>query len=171
MAEAQSASSPHKGRIRDARGKKVTQLDPVLMRYTRSHDVIPAEPLGKIASEIGTGWAIQGQIIFTGVWALAFVCLAIAHMVKWGGGLFLHPRELRLWSVLLGLFIINIIIVWFVSRHTRQKKVRRIMLKHGRCPHCGYDLRNLPVDGTDSATICPECGCAWKLASSPETTA
>ena len=45
----------------------------------------------------------------------------------------------------------------------RRKKVRRIMLKHWRCPHCGYDLRNLPADETDNVTVCPECECAWML--------
>ena len=37
------------------------------------------------------------------------------------------------------------------------------MLQHRRCPHCGYDLRLLPDDCSDGATVCPECGCAWKL--------
>ena len=32
-----------------------------------------------------------------------------------------------------------------------------------RCPHCGYDIRGLPTDPEDGATICPECGCAWQL--------
>ena len=32
-----------------------------------------------------------------------------------------------------------------------------------RCPHCGYDLRELPGDPDDGATVCPGCGCAWKL--------
>jgi transcription initiation factor TFIIIB Brf1 subunit/transcription initiation factor TFIIB len=39
------------------------------------------------------------------------------------------------------------------------------MLKHRRCPHCGYDIRGLPVDPQDGATVCPECGCAWELPS------
>jgi transcription initiation factor TFIIIB Brf1 subunit/transcription initiation factor TFIIB len=37
------------------------------------------------------------------------------------------------------------------------------MLKHLRCPHCGYDLRGLAADPEDGATVCPECGCAWRL--------
>jgi hypothetical protein len=37
------------------------------------------------------------------------------------------------------------------------------MLKFRRCPHCGYDLRLLPADPADSATVCPECGCAWLI--------
>jgi ribosomal protein S27AE len=38
------------------------------------------------------------------------------------------------------------------------------MLEHRRCPHCGYDLRGLPDESNDGATICPECGSAWILA-------
>ena len=37
------------------------------------------------------------------------------------------------------------------------------MLKHLRCPHCGYDIRGLPTAPEDVATECPECGCAWRL--------
>jgi hypothetical protein len=42
------------------------------------------------------------------------------------------------------------------------------MLKHRRCPHCGYDLSNLPTDPEDGVTGCPECGCAWMLEEKPE---
>ncbi len=42
-------------------------------------------------------------------------------------------------------------------------RVRWIMLKHHRCPQCGYDIRLLPADAADGATVCPECGCAWRL--------
>ena len=38
-----------------------------------------------------------------------------------------------------------------------------VMLQHLRCPHCGYDLRLLPTDPKDGASVCPECGCAWRL--------
>ena len=38
----------------------------------------------------------------------------------------------------------------------------------GTCPNCGYDLRLLPVDSVDGATVCPECGRAWKLESPAE---
>ena len=41
--------------------------------------------------------------------------------------------------------------------------VTSVMLKHCHCPHCGYDIRGLPRDPADGATVCPECGCAWKL--------
>jgi hypothetical protein len=54
--------------------------------------------------------------------------------------------------------------LWFWIKRKRFGSVRAAMLKHARCPHCGYDLRGLPTDAADGVTICPECGCAWKLA-------
>ena len=36
-------------------------------------------------------------------------------------------------------------------------------IEHLRCPYCGYDIRGLPVDPSDGATVCPECGCAWRV--------
>jgi predicted RNA-binding Zn-ribbon protein involved in translation (DUF1610 family) len=65
--------------------------------------------------------------------------------------------------VLAVLFVFNIVVVWFSSRFVRRKKVCRTLLRHSRCPHCGYDLHGLPADEEDEATICPECGCAWRL--------
>ncbi len=32
----------------------------------------------------------------------------------------------------------------------------------------GYDLRMLPSDPADRATVCPECGHAWKLDGTPD---
>jgi hypothetical protein len=49
------------------------------------------------------------------------------------------------------------------ARRARHKRIRNIMLQHLRCPHCGYDLRLLPTAPGDGATVCPECGCAWRL--------
>jgi hypothetical protein len=49
------------------------------------------------------------------------------------------------------------------QRQQRMKKIRHAMLKHQHCPHCGYNLRDLPLAPSDGATICPECACAWHL--------
>ena len=49
-------------------------------------------------------------------------------------------------------------------KRSRFGKVAVAMLMRLRCPHCGYDLRLLPTDPADGATVCPECGCAWQLA-------
>ena len=49
------------------------------------------------------------------------------------------------------------------ARQARNQRIHLIMLKHRHCPHCGYDIRGLPTDSEDGATVCPECGCAWRL--------
>lgn len=36
----------------------------------------------------------------------------------------------------------------------------RLMLAHGHCPSCGYQLSRSP----DATTTCPECGSVWKSA-------
>ena len=55
---------------------------------------------------------------------------------------------------------------WISLRNARHKKIGKVMLQHRRCPHCGYDIRLLPANPEDDATVCPECGCAWKLGDS-----
>ena len=54
-------------------------------------------------------------------------------------------------------------ITWYSMKRARQQSITEAMLKHARCPHCGHDLRGLPPDETDHATICPKCDCAWRL--------
>jgi hypothetical protein len=169
MTKEEPSPSPQRGRIRDARGRKATLIDPVLLHYLRRHDVVDARTLGRIAGDIGSGWPIPGQLIFATLWGIALAAVVIAHFVKWGGGFWLQPRELRLVVVLAVLFVVNLAVVWFSSRFVRRKKTCRILLEHLRCPHCMYDLKGLPPDGQDGATICPECGCAWKLSQSKST--
>ncbi len=159
----QGRSQRQRGRIKDARGQRITLLDPVLMHYRRRHDVIEAGALREIARDIGSGWPIPGQCIFATLWGITLVAMVIAHFVKWGGGLWLHPRERRLLLILAVLFVVNLAVVWVSSRIVRRKKTCRTLLKHSRCPHCGYSLRGLPKDTDDGATVCCECGCAWRL--------
>jgi hypothetical protein len=54
-------------------------------------------------------------------------------------------------------------VAWYSAKLRRFDKIAAAMLKYLRCPHCGYDLRMLPTGREDGATICPECGCAWRL--------
>jgi hypothetical protein len=60
-------------------------------------------------------------------------------------------------------FVLVLWVFWVGMKRSRSGKVAAAMLKYARCPHCGYDLRLLPTDPVDGATVCPECGCAWKL--------
>ena len=60
-------------------------------------------------------------------------------------------------------------VVWYYMKRSRYEKTAAAMLKHFRCPHCGYNLHGLAPDGTDGATVCPECGCAWNVDSQAKT--
>jgi hypothetical protein len=146
--------------IRDARGRKVTQLDPVTMHLLRRHDVIEAEVLRAIAGEKGVRiTARERASLIVGIGGLLLI-----------GGLFI--TELMLGGITeapyakhasVAFFALLPWVFWFNIKRSRFGKVAAAMLRHGRCPHCGYDLKNLPVDGRDGATVCPECGCGWKV--------
>ena len=71
--------------------------------------------------------------------------------------------EYVLWPTNLAVFALGVFKFWQSARRARAKHVCAIMLRNLRCPRCGYDIRGLPADTEDGATICPECGCAWML--------
>jgi hypothetical protein len=68
--------------------------------------------------------------------------------------------ERVLWPVNLTVFAIGAVQFWRSGRRARAERVCATMLRHLRCPHCGYDIRGLPTAPEDGATVCPECGCA-----------
>ncbi|MHC4209170.1 MAG: hypothetical protein ACYSWT_05580 [Planctomycetota bacterium] len=136
------------------------------MHYLRQRDVIDAETLRKLAADIGIGWPRLVKVLFFVVIADLTLCLVVSGVdffkdVIFGGaglGAFVLERVLPLtplWAFPM--------LIWFVSARVRFKRVRDAMLRHGRCPHCGYDLKGLPVNEPEGATLCPECGCAWRL--------
>ena len=152
------------GRITDARGREVSQLDPVMMHLLHRPGVIPPDVLRDIARELGFGLAKVKRIT---VWAnvAGIACLGIALAICFTrvarGSLGVREMFLRLIpfiAVLTATFG-----TWVAARNVRHKRIGKVMLKHLRCPHCGYDIRRLPIDPEDGATVCPECGCAWKL--------
>ncbi len=55
--------------------------------------------------------------------------------------------------------------LFLAFRQTIRRMLRRALMDHGipTCITCGYDLRLLPADPVDGLTVCPECGCGWKL--------
>lgn len=165
MAPGDSNSLSHGRRIKDARGRKVTQLDPVTMRLLREHDAIPPETLRKLADEIGVGWPRLVRLTFIIMLIALVACFLVAgvHLLRdvmfSNAGLEEFARRL----LPLAAPLAGLLSIWFVSARVRFKRIRSIILKHSRCPHCGYDLRMLHVDPQDGATVCPECGCAWRL--------
>ena len=148
------------GRIKDARCRSVRQLDPVAMHLLRQDDVIPMEVLRQIVSEKGV--RITGKeraSLVVGVIALAGVIGLFAHSILTGdfaGGPLARTASLAWFSLMPW-------VLWVGIKRARFGIVAAAMLKYLRCPHCGYDLRLLPTEPADYATVCPECGCAWKL--------
>ncbi len=147
-------------RIKDARGRSVTQLDPVAMHLLRQHDVIEPGVLKAIAQENGVRIAGKERAaLIVGIVAL----LLVVSLFTWsfiagdlGSAPIAKTSSLLYFSFLPWL-------TWFILKQFRVTKVTAAMLRHGLCPHCGYDLRLLPVDESDGMTMCPECGCAWQL--------
>ena len=149
------------GRIKDARGRTVKQLDPVALYLLRQHHVIDADALQAIANEKGVritrgeraallgGLCCALLVIFLFTYAAITGDIRDAPYAKSAGLLWLCSVP---W------------IVWYGVKRKRFGMIAAAMLKHRRCPHCGYDLRLLPVAPADGTTVCPECGCAWKLA-------
>ena len=153
-------SSSRRGRITDARGRKVTQLDPIALHLLRRHDVIDADVLRAIVGERGVRITTQERVsLIVGITALLAVATFFTSELLVGSladGSYAKFSSLTFFSILPLVF-------WFRIKRARFGHVAKAMLKHLRCPHCGYHLAHLPVDPEDGATVCPECGCAWKL--------
>jgi len=160
MTDEEHSARPWAGRISDARGRKVTQLDPVALHLLRRHEVVPADTLQKIAEEKSIRITFgERAVLLSGVCGAVLVIaifiiealrdgLADAPYAKMSGALYVcsFPG-----------------IIWYGIKRKRFGNITSMMLKYVRCPHCGYDLRFLPADPTEGATVCPECGCTWQL--------
>jgi hypothetical protein len=166
MAKPDATKTQQAGRIIDARGRSVSQLDPVMMHLLHRPGIIPSDALREISQQVGLGITRATRGAF---WAsiVGLICLGIALvicMTRLANGSITGAKCARSLipyaSVIAGLMG-----SWIALRSARHQKIGGAMLKHHRCPHCGYDLRMLPADGADGATVCPECGCAWRLES------
>jgi len=153
------------GRIRDARGRSVKQLDPIAMLLLARHDVIEKSVLQAIADEPGIKIVGRERLsLMIGCFGLLIVAglFTISLAIKKDFGSAPIARTASLFF-----FCVPPWLAWIVSKRARFGKVAAAMLKFRRCPHCGYDLRLLLADPADGATVCPECGCAWLLRAEP----
>ena len=151
---------------RDARGRRIALLDPYELNLLRRYDIIPAKTLQSIAGRVGFGlpkWQHRGYIGCVVMFLLCVVFLVVWKYVRRGG---IDIVKRMLWPMNLAVFALGAVQFWRSGRRARAKSISAIMLEHLRCPHCGYDVRGLPVDPKDKATVCPECGCAWQLSDS-----
>ena len=155
-----------------------TRLDPITLRLHGDSDRIPPDRLQQMCVRIGTRmtrtelwlfgsprvmlWVIRLTVIGFCLLMVAFAAAAILHPVRLG--------RIAPYLLLLGGCVAFLYLLWIGARRTRSRRVVEIMLEHLRCPHCGYDLRMLPTDPHDGATVCPECGCAWRIEAKPPNT-
>ena len=151
------------GLVKDARGKKVKQLDPVAMRLLGSYETIDKETLIAITSEDGVNIKSgeRATLLFGVFGALLVICIFTFEAINGG----LASARIAKSSGLIYLCSFPWII-WYGLKRKRFAYIAAAMLKYKRCPHCGYDISHLPVDTTDQLTVCPECGCAWQLGNS-----
>jgi len=156
------------GHIDDDRGKTVTQYDPVSMYLLRRHDAgIPEDVLRELTHRIGIGKLADSRLGLLGG-IVAFACT----LLLLGGSILLFIQgqisstEFAWRAVLYQGIWITPLVFWRTARRNRFHRIRQAMLDYRRCPHCGYDIRGLPTDAADGTTVCPECGCAWRLTDS-----
>ncbi|MHC4234776.1 MAG: TFIIB-type zinc ribbon-containing protein [Planctomycetota bacterium] len=156
MAEQGSSKTQQVGRIKDARGRTVTQADPIALYLLRQHNVIDADTLHAIANEKGVRIAAGERTALIGGLCGALLVVSLFTYALISGDLRDAP-----YAKSTGLFYLCSLpwIVWYGIKRKRVGNVAAAMLRHRRCPHCGYDIRSLPTDPKDGATVCPECGC------------
>jgi len=143
-------------------------LDPYALHLLGRDEGIPKDTLARIAKEVGRAHSRSTQFwmlfVLWMIFALGLI-LPFAMMVREG-----QTPDLRhfLPGSLGGLLLPWVL--WEGEKRRCYRRALEVMLRHSRCPHCGYDLRLLPTDPADGATVCPECGCAWRLPGSPPPT-
>ncbi|MFH1746189.1 MAG: hypothetical protein ABIG44_04010 [Planctomycetota bacterium] len=160
MVEQDTPTPQQAGRIKEARGRSVTQTDPIALYLLRQHNVIDADTLRAIANEKGVRIALGERAALIGGLCGALLVISFGTFELITGDISDAP-----YAKSAGLLYLCSLpwIIWYGIKRRRFGNVAAALLKYSRCPHCGYDLRMLPTDPADGATVCPECGCAWKL--------
>jgi hypothetical protein len=155
--------------IRDARGREVSQLDPVRLHLLRRPGAIEADVLDRIVEELQPGMAKVRPVLV--IAAAVGVVLALGGLVV---SVMLDGRQ-GAWKDLAStvtspavyattlFWVVFVPVVFVQQRRKRRGRVSAVLISFRRCPHCGYSLQGLPVDPSDGATVCPECACAWRL--------
>lgn len=153
----------YQSHISDARGQRISQVDPVRTHLLNLPSQIPAGKLKAISDELYPA-ASRQRLIQVALTAFNFVVV--------GGGTYLlyrfvnpgslgEPALLVTFGLQAIVFIVSPLFVYRVTRARYASFIAEVMLRHRYCPHCEYDLTGLPPDQYDGATVCPECGSAW----------
>ena len=165
MVEPRSATTQAAGRIKDARGRSVSRLDPVKLHLLNQRSIIPAQTLRSMADQIMPGARRQRLLQVLSV-ALGFFVVVggtiiyFSYFSTWKG---FDPVNVTICVIQVVVILSGPLLAFRMARTKYVSRVASVMLEHRHCPHCGYDIRGLPADPGDGATICPERGCAWRL--------
>jgi hypothetical protein len=169
MAETDTATAKHKGRIRDARGRRATQLDPVKVHLLKQRSNIQDGALRAMVDELLPGARRQRLVQLIGsALIIAFVVsgtlVYFRFFSRWKG---FDPVNVSIYILQAVIIVAGPFVTFYIARAKYVSRIASVMMAHRHCPHCGYDLRGLPTEPDDGATICPECGCAWRLPDGP----
>lgn len=146
--------------IKDARGRKDKQADPIALYFLRHNDIIDAETLHKIVNENAVRVSVFERVfLIIGTMGVLLVSGLFIYSIMTKG---LHNAPYARTSSLM-CYCCMLIMLWFHIKRQRYKHVAGAMLKYKCCPHCGYNLDHIPVDSADGLIVCPECGCAWDI--------
>ncbi|MHC4970587.1 MAG: hypothetical protein ACYTF4_18500 [Planctomycetota bacterium] len=154
------------GRIKDARGRTVSQLDPVKLHLLNMHSVIPAQALRPMADQLFPGARRQRLVQVLSVplcfgFVIGGTVIYFKYFSTWKG---FDPVNMTIYVIQVVVILSGPLLMFRLARAKYVSRVASVMLAHCRCPHCGYDLHGLGSDEADGCTVCPECGCAWRLA-------
>lgn len=156
------------GKTLDARGRRVTVVDPGIDWLLGRSDRIDAETQNRIMAELGVKAHPARRRILGGI-ALVVFLIAIAaggiaiDVFRGGAG----ARQDLLGSLKItgpgvgAMLIAGALIPIWLARRSRLQRAQTVMLRNGHCPHCGYRIAEIPPDSQTGHTVCPECGCAW----------
>ena len=169
MVEPRSSTTQRAGHITDARRRPVSQFDPVKQHLLNQRSIIPAETLRSMVDQIVPGARRQRLIsvlcaAFTFLFIVGGTIAYFSYFSTWKG---FDPVNVTIYLIQAVVVLSGPLLVFRMARANYRSRVASVMLKHRHCPHCGYDIRALPTDPEDGATVCPECGCAWQLPSQP----
>jgi len=155
------------GRVADARGRVVSLLDPMPLWVLGRDEPIDRATLDAIVEDLGVPPRAGRRMLWfglavTGI-ALVIVAFTLTVEVARGGRAAVHDLVSSLVimapigaSAIVGGCIVPIL----AERKKRFEKLERLMLAHGRCPHCGFGIGGVPP-AEDGAVVCPECASAW----------
>ena len=162
------------GSVADARGRRVALRDPAvdwLVGDRRGMDPATAEA---IMHELEGGLrssrrrVLVGMLGFVVLVVVAVGALVVSIAVEGGAAWrdFVGSLTLTGPAVLL-MLCAGVVVPVVLARRSRLARSCEVLLRHGRCPHCGYRIAEVAADPATGHTVCPECGCAWRAPHAP----